>query len=105
MAKGPSPGDIRRVLRRAGEQGLLLGPNRNPRLVRHVPTGRVVMCSWSDCTHPGDDRVQFQVPHESPRWVDKTTGKQEMVVYIFCSERHKQMWVDGSQYAKKSNLA
>lgn len=56
--------------------------------VRNVATGRVLPCCWDDCTADGDDRIRIEVPHDKPRW-RTADGKQEMLVYIFCSDEHK----------------
>lgn len=78
---------------RAG--GVLLRPPGKGNLVRNQESGRVLPCCWSDCMADGDDRIRVEVPHDTPRWSDPTTGKQEMLVYIFCSEAHKEQWLTG----------
>lgn len=67
-------------------------------LVRNVSTGRVLPCCWSDCERAGSDRIQLQVKHERPRW-RTPDGRQEMLVYIFCSDEHKE------HYRKAFNIA
>ena len=74
--------------------GVLLNPT--PGRMRNGDTGRIFPCCWSDCETPGNTRIDVQVPHPTPRWRDEATGKQEMLVYIFCSEAHKTMFLKGT---------
>lgn len=69
-------------------------------LVRNQATGRVLPCCWQDCTRNADNRFRVEVPHNQPRWKDELTGKQEMLVYTFCGDRHKLMFVKNTPYEK-----
>lgn len=82
------------ALREASRGGVILGGLKDRVLrVRDAVTGRIYPCCLEDCRKDGDQRHQVQIPHEDPRWRDEVTGKQEMKVYIFCSEGHKTLWV------------
>ena len=74
------------VLLRPGMTGPTAG-----NIVRNVATERILPCCHDDCTANGDNRIQIQVPHERPRW-RKKDGTQEMLIYIFCTEQHKEMY-------------
>jgi hypothetical protein len=63
-----------------------------PELVRNVTTEQVLLCCWGPCQNPGSNRIQLRRAHENPRWRDETTGQQEMLIYIFCSERCRDRW-------------
>lgn len=82
----------------------LIVPNRADRrragLVRNVETGRVLPCCWQDCTRDGDNRHRVEIPHPTPRWRDPATGRQEMLVYVFCNEEHKRQFVKGTPYER-----
>jgi len=73
--------------------------------VRNQATGRVLPCCYGDCERDGDNRHRVEVPHKEPRWrdpaTDPATGRQEMLVYIFCGERCKRAWLVGTPYADK----
>lgn len=71
----------------------LIRPGGTGHRVRNVSTGRVLPCCWDDCTTDGDDRYRIEVPHEKPRW-RTPDGRQEMLVYIFCSEVHKGHYLE-----------
>lgn len=73
---------------------VLLGAGADNK-IRNKDTGRIFPCCWTDCVVDADRRYYVEVPHETPRWIDPTTGKQEMVVYTFCSEAHKEFWLAG----------
>jgi hypothetical protein len=81
---------------------VLLRPGGRGHKVRNVESGRVLPCCWADCTADGDDRIFVEVPHSQPRWRDPATGKQEMLVYIFCDDGHKAMWLKGSMYENRA---
>lgn len=56
-----------------------------------VPSGsteRLILCAWADCDHHGDDLYAITVPHG--RVTPKTVPRR--LVYIFCSERHKELY-------------
>lgn len=82
--------------RAATQGGVLLRPGGTGTKVRNVETGRVLPCCWDDCEKEGSTRFEIQVPHPQPRWKDPQTGKQEMLVYIFCSEAHKAAQLAGT---------
>ena len=81
--------------------GVMLGESRNTGLVRNVVTERVLPCCLESCMKNGSTRYEVKIPHEDPRWVDEQTGKQEMKIYIFCSEGHRELWV--AYYRKQQN--
>lgn len=74
-------------LRRAG--AVMLGGQ--PQRVRTAKEGRPIPCVWSDCWRDGDNRYRIEArnPDWKPEWGDR--GKH--IVYIFCSERHKEYWL------------
>lgn len=76
------------------------GFSRRPQRVRNVATGRVLPCCWQDCERLGDNAFRIEVPHSQPRWRDPVTGKQEMVVYVFCGDPHRRAFVKNTPYEK-----
>lgn len=77
--------------------GVILGTphtSAKAQLVRNPGTQRILPCSWDDCTNHGDNRIQVRIPHEKPRWRDPVTGNQEMLIHIFCSDQHKQHYIN-----------
>lgn len=100
MAHAPdliSPDELRELERTA----VTLRPGRGSSgIVRNVTTGRVLPCCWADCENDGDNRIRIEAPHPQPRWKDPTTGRQEMEVYIFCSESHRLAFAKGTPYER-----
>lgn len=81
---------------------LILPPGvRRPGIMRNPETGRIFPCCFEDCDNPGDTRIDVKVPHTQPRWKNEDTGEQEQIVYIFCSETHKTLYLVGSSYARQ----
>lgn len=72
------------------------------RLVRNQLTERVLPCCYGPCDADGDARVRVEVPHNQPRWKDEATDKQEMLVYIFCTDEHKRLYLIDSPYANRA---
>lgn len=72
---------------------VLLRPGGRGKLVRNVATQRVLPCCWDDCTEDGNDRIRVEIPHPTPRWKDSLGGKQEMLIYIFCSDGHRNHYL------------
>jgi hypothetical protein len=93
---------MRETMRNATKGGILLRPGGTGTKVRNVETGRVLPCCWSDCEKDGSSLITVEVPHNQPRWKDPTTGAQEMLVYIFCSQAHKTEFVKGSIYEDRA---
>lgn len=46
-------------------------------------TGRKIPCCWTECERLGDTRYECRV--NEPR---------RTIHYLFCSERHKMLWVN-----------
>jgi len=54
-------------------------------------TGEKIVCCWDDCQRPGHDEIKVQLQHENKEWWN----------YLFCTERHKQMFVNSHrEYAR-----
>jgi len=60
--------------------------------------GRHVMCSWDTCESDGFElykiRVNTAAPGAEPRHMN----------YVFCSERHKQYWLNNVRPGSNNNL-
>ena len=52
--------------------------------VRDPVTGDVLPCCWADCERPGHDGIRI-VKHEGPL---------RTLTYVFCSERHRQLYAN-----------
>lgn len=48
-------------------------------------TGEPILCVWDDCTKPGQNEIMVKERHDDGEWWN----------YIFCSERHKSMHING----------
>lgn len=48
--------------------------------------GKPLPCIWDDCWRDGDNRIRVEVDHDAPKFPG------EKLVYIFCSERHRDYW-------------
>lgn len=46
-------------------------------------TDEKIVCCWDDCRKPGHDEIKVKLQHEDQAWWD----------YIFCTERHKALFV------------
>lgn len=55
-------------------------------LVR-TTTGQPITCVWDDCTRPGHNEIMVKEQHTDGQWWN----------YIFCSERHKNLHVNGAK--------
>jgi len=61
--------------------------------------GKILPCCWDDCERAGHTQFEARVPAEP---IDETeawmvaTGQvpQPMAIYVFCSVRHKMLWVN-----------
>lgn len=53
--------------------------------------GKRLPCCWADCWEPGDNRYRVEVPHDAPKF------KGEKLVYIFCTERHRMLWLEANR--------
>ncbi len=80
---------------------LILPHSLNTSIKRNPDTGRIFPCCFEDCEKPGLTTIEFKVPHDKPRWRDPETGEQEMLVYIFCTEFHRNLFMVGSSYARQ----
>lgn len=82
--------------------GLIVGPGQELRrggagpLVRNVGTGEVLKCVYRDCEKPGRDLIRIEVAHEAPRF------EGEKLIYIFCSEIHKQGYISDARGAQST---
>lgn len=54
--------------------------------------GDPVPCCWGDCWKPADNNHRVEVPHPTPRW------HGEKLVYTFCGERHKVLYLANSPW-------
>jgi hypothetical protein len=70
-------------------------------LVRNVETGRILPCCYADCERAGRSNITVELPHNAPRWRDPTTGRQEMIVYIYCSDQHRAAHWAGTRIADR----
>lgn len=81
---------------------VVLNPRKPIGLSHKVPIrnaqGNPIPCCYGDCRKDADNRFRVEVPHPTPRWIDVTTGRREMLVYAFCGDAHKAMWLKGSPY-------
>lgn len=69
-------------------------------LVRNTVTKRILPCCWDDCDRAGHTQWQARVPREPDDATEArliATGQipPPMSIYIFCSDRHRMMWVNG----------
>lgn len=48
---------------------------------------RHVMCAWDDCERDGVDLHQVRLDYGAD-------GTPHVVKHVFCSERHKQYWIN-----------
>lgn len=46
-------------------------------------TGRFIPCCWWDCTRDGNDTYQLVLLEGAP---------PRNLIYLFCSERHLELW-------------
>jgi hypothetical protein len=68
-------------------------PKANIPRVRNAAGNPILCCNGFDqCDQLADARVKIEIPHESPRWTDPATGKQEMLVYTFCSDKCRRSY-------------
>lgn len=49
-----------------------------------------VMCAWDDCEHDGYDLHQVRVNYG-------TAEHPHVVKHIFCTDRHKQYWINSTR--------
>lgn len=79
------------------EPRLILPPGvrtaNHPDPIRNA-AGKPIPCCYSDCTRNADNRYKVAIPHDHPRWRDPVTGLQEMLIYTFCGDPHKDMWIE-----------
>lgn len=80
------------ALTAATKGGVILGRPRDHKL-RNPETGRVFPCCYGHCVEDADARIDHKVPHDAPRWRNEETGEQEMLVYTFCSDAHRERFV------------
>lgn len=62
--------------------------------------GTILPCCWDDCERSGHDQIQVRIRENESnglpairdgiRWI-------KTVKYIFCSDRHKEMWLASTQ--------
>lgn len=46
------------------------------------------LCAWSDCDHDGLELYKIQIDQA------KNRNEPRFMNYVFCSERHKEYWID-----------
>lgn len=65
------------------------------RTAHPVPNGRggVLPCCYKDCERPGDNGHRVMVDHDTPSWRDQKTGRCEQLVYVFCGDGHRSLWL------------
>lgn len=64
---------------------------RVARKVINMQTGRPLPCSWNDCEKDGTTLYEAREYEGTPE------GGTATVKYVFCSERHKMLWVNSSR--------
>ena len=68
------------------------------KIINHDRGGTYVMCAWDDCENDG-----FQ--NFSVREHTHAEGYEERYMnYVFCSERHKQYWLNSIRPGMNNNL-
>ena len=56
---------------------------------------RKVMCAWDECDRDGYELNKVRVNYGTPQ-------SPQVVSYVFCTERHKQFWINS--HRKYGNL-
>ena len=71
-------------------------------IINHDQGGTKVVCAWDECDRPGYELYkvrQHEHAHSIP--CDSQLGKH--ITFVFCSERHKQLWLNATgEMAKES---
>jgi len=80
-------------------RGIVLTGHARP--IRNLH-GKAILCCHGPCERDADDRFRVELPHNQPRWKDLATGKQEMLIYTFCSDTCKAEFLVNSPYADRS---
>lgn len=57
---------------------------------------RHVMCAWDDCTNDGVELHKVVINYG-------TAATPHNVNHVFCSERHKQFFIEGSKHDDQGN--
>lgn len=52
-------------------------------------TGLWILCAWEDCERQGYELFKARVRETAPGVVP-----EKWIQYVFCSERHKMLWVN-----------
>ncbi len=60
--------------------------------------GRKIMCAWDTCERDGYEMYKIRendaASGHTPRWYN----------YVFCTERHKQYWINNMRPGNNNNL-
>jgi hypothetical protein len=60
-------------------------------------TGDFFLCCFDDCDHDGVELHKLRIRNAAPgSW--ERLGVQEYITYVFCSEAHKQMFIDSVRH-------
>lgn len=54
-----------------------------------------IACCWTECDRPGDTRYEFEDTSEL-KGIQVGTGKKLYIKYLFCSDRHRVMWINST---------
>lgn len=69
-------------------------PNHAQRVIN--AHGEALRCCWTDCERDGDNRYRIEVPHSQPKFPG------EMLVYIFCSQGHQALQMQGTPWEDRA---
>jgi hypothetical protein len=65
------------------------------RKVINRDNGRMISCGWDDCERDGYECHKI-IWHEHARTIGCADPLARHIHYVFCSERHRQMWVNAT---------
>jgi hypothetical protein len=65
-------------------------------------TVKFVMCAWDDCEKDGYEMYKLVTQTGNPNYHDAMGNDYSRpLTYLFCCERHRQYWINGSLQAKR----
>jgi hypothetical protein len=68
------------------------------KVINHDRGGTHVMCSWDTCERDGFENYKVRTNEAAP-------GREpKYITYIFCSEQHKQYWINNIRPGSNNNL-
>ena len=56
---------------------------------------RMIVCAWSDCERRGFENNKIII-HEHAKPIPCSSSLARHIHYVFCSERHRNMWGESS---------